>query len=257
MALTSELTDQVLHLTLNRPERYNAIDVELRDALLGALRGAPEQGARAIVLRGAGKGFCAGVDLKSDNMTARGHGTERLMSVSSHVLLRAVVDCPLPIVAGIHGTVAGMGLVLALGADVCIATEDARFGVTFIHRALVPDAAIARLLPRIIGYSRAREIILRGRTIEAAEAHRLGITSHLVPATELDAAVRDVAVELAQLPTVAIGYAKRLLLRGYETDLDTFLLEERAYQGLASTTIDYDEGINAFLDKRQPRFQGR
>jgi 2-(1,2-epoxy-1,2-dihydrophenyl)acetyl-CoA isomerase len=261
MVLISELSDDVLHLTLNRPERYNAVNSELRDALLGALRDAPDQGARAIVLRGTGKGFCAGVDLKGDTMSSdedrSGYRTESTMRTSSHVLVRAFLECPLPIVAGVHGTVAGLGLALAFGADVCIAADDARFAVSFVHRSLVPDSAVARLLPRIVGYARAREIIMLGRTVEAPEAQEIGITARLVPADQLDEAIRATGREFAQLPTVALCYAKKLLTRGYELDLETFLFEERTLQGLASTTKDYGEGVQAFLERREPRFGGK
>ena len=138
-------------------------------------------------------------------------------------------------VTGVHGACAGIGLTLALGADVCIAADDARFTAPFVARGLVPDGAIARLLPRIIGHARAREFLLLGRTIEAAEAVRLGMIVRAVPESELVDATLATARELAALPTDAITYTKQLLNRSFELDLESFLFEERTIQALLST----------------------
>ena len=157
------------------------------------------------------------------------------MAASSYRLARAVLQCRVPVVAGVHGACAGIGLTLALGADVCIAADDARFTAPFVTRGLVPDGAIARLLPRIIGHARAREFLLLGQTIDA---ERSGTPRHDRPgrpAAELPDSARATARELATLPTDAITYTKQLLNRSFELDLESFLFEERTIQALLST----------------------
>jgi 2-(1,2-epoxy-1,2-dihydrophenyl)acetyl-CoA isomerase len=257
MTLRTSFDADVLQLTLDRPDRYNAIDPELRDALIEAFDTAPERGARAVLVHGAGKGFCAGADLKSGAAQMAGPEVERFMSQSTYRLVKALLGCPVPVVAAVHGSAAGIGLTLALGADVCIAADDARFIGSFVQRALVPDGAVARLLPRIIGYARAREFLLLGQTIGASEAVALNMISRTVAADDLLDEARGIALEFAALPTVTLGYAKQLLNRSFELDLESFLFEERALQALVSTTDDKAEGVAAFTERREPKYRGR
>lgn len=235
MALRTSLDEGVLRLTLDRPDRYNAIDSELRDALIDALDGAGPQGTRAILLHGAGKGFCAGADLKEAGAAVSGVALEQRMARSSSRLARTVLQCPVPLVVAVHGACAGIGMTLALGADVCLAADDARFVSPFVARGLVPDGAVARLLPRVVGHARARELLLLGRAIEAPEAERLGLVARVVPESELLATAGAVAAELAVLPPAAVAYTKQLLNHSFEGDLDAFLAEERTLQALLST----------------------
>ncbi|GMU78900.1 MAG: enoyl-CoA hydratase [Acidimicrobiia bacterium] len=236
MVLRTSLSDGVLHCTLDRPERYNAIDAELREALVAVFAGTGDDGVRAVLVSGAGKGFCAGGDLKEGGgAPVAGVGLERRMTESSQRLARAVLACRLPVVAAVHGACAGIGLTLALGADLCFAAEDARFVSPFVARGIVPDGATARLLPRIIGYARARELLLLGKPIGASEAVELGMVAGVVPAADLLGTALAAARELAALPTEAIGYTKALLHRSFELDLESFLFEERAVQALLST----------------------
>ena len=257
MSLDATLDGGVLSLTLNRPERYNAIDPELRDRLVEAFDTAAERGARAIVLRGTGRGFCAGADLKADASEYYGIEVEQHMAQSTYRLARAVINCRVPVVAAVHGACAGIGLTLALGADLCIAADSARFVGAFIQRSLVPDGGAARLLPRIIGYSRAREFLLLGQTIDANEALSLTMVSKVVPEGDLETAAADAAREFLALPTVAIGYTKQLLNRSFELDLESFLFEERMIQAMLSTTADKAEGLAAFREQRPAHFEGR
>jgi 2-(1,2-epoxy-1,2-dihydrophenyl)acetyl-CoA isomerase len=257
MSLDVSLADDVLSLTLDRPDHYNAIDPELRDLLVDAFETAGERGARAIVLRGEGRGFCAGIDLNADAAEYYGIEVEQHMTRSTYRLARAVINCRVPVVAAVHGACAGIGLTLALGADLCLAAEGARFIGAFIQRSLVPDAAAARLLPRIIGYSRARQFLLLGQTIEADEALALGMVSRVVPGDDLVAAADAAAREFTALPTVALGYTNQLLNRSFELDLESCLVGERLIQAVLSTTADKAEGITAFREKRPPRYEGR
>jgi 2-(1,2-epoxy-1,2-dihydrophenyl)acetyl-CoA isomerase len=257
MSLDVSLADGVLSLVLNRPDHYNAIDPELRDHLVDAFETAGDRGVRAIVVRGEGRGFCAGIDLNADAADYYGIEVEQHMTRSTYRFARAVINCRVPMVAAVHGACAGIGLTLALGADLCLAAEGSRFIGAFIQRSLVPDAAAARLLPRIIGYSRAREFLLLGQTIEADEAHALGMVSRVVPGDELVAAAEAAAREFTAMPTVAVGYTKQLLNRSFELDLESFMFEERMIQAMLSTTADKAEGIAAFREKRPPRYEGR
>ena len=235
MALRSSLDDGVLELVLDRPDRYNAIDSELRDELIDAFDTAPNRAARAIVVRGAGKGFCAGADVKETGARVSGVDLEHRMAASSYRFARAVLHCRVPILAAVHGACAGIGLTLALGADVCVAADDARFTAPFVPRGLVPDGALARLLPRIVGHARAREFLLLGQVIDAREAVTLGMIARVVPPTELVDSARATARELASLPADAVTYTKQLLNRSFELDLESFLFEERTIQALLST----------------------
>ncbi|GMU77397.1 MAG: enoyl-CoA hydratase [Acidimicrobiia bacterium] len=257
MSLRTSLDDGVLRLTLDRPDRYNAIDPDLREALIDAFDTASDRGARAVLVHGEGKGFCAGADLQSDAAALMGVDVERLMQGSTYRLVRSVLHCRVPVVAAVHGAAAGIGLTLALGADVCVAADDARFIGSFVQRALVPDGAVARLLPRIIGYARAREFLLLGQTIDAPEAVALRMIARTVPADELLAAALATAREFAVLPTATLALTKQLLNRSFELDLESFLFEERALQALVSTTADKAEGVAAFREKRDPSYEGR
>jgi 2-(1,2-epoxy-1,2-dihydrophenyl)acetyl-CoA isomerase len=257
MVLERSRVGDVLQLVLARPERYNAIDPELRDELVDAFDGAHGEGARAVLLRAQGRGFCAGVDLNAGAADRHGVAVEEYMTQSTYRLARSVMNCRLPVVAAVHGACAGIGLTLALGADVCLASESARFIGAFTQRSLVPDGATARLLPRIIGYSRAREFLLLGQTIDADEALALRMVTRVVADDALVGAAEAIAQELATMPTVALGYTKQLLNRSFELDLESFLFEERMIQAMVSTTVDKAEGLSAFRERRPAQYEGR
>ena len=255
--LLREAVDGVVTLTLNRPEAYNAIDMTLRDALLDAIRQAEAAGERCIVLRGAGRGFCAGIDLKSGGGGVSGYDVMNYMRTSTQAIVRTVLASPVPIVTAVHGVCAGVALVLALGADHCVAASDARLSAPFVARSLVPDGASIYLLPRLVGTARARRMLLFGEDVAAPEALAAGMIGEVVDATELDAAAAARAARLAALPAATIQFTKSMLLRSFELDLESALFEERAGQALMSTTDDFEEGRRAFLERRPPRFTGR
>jgi 2-(1,2-epoxy-1,2-dihydrophenyl)acetyl-CoA isomerase len=244
----------VVTLTLNRPDSYNAIDAPMRTALLDALHRAEGEGASCIVLRGAGRGFCAGIDLKAGSGGIDGVDLMEYMRESTQAIVRAVLTCPLPLVTAVHGACAGVALVFALGADHCIATDDARFSAPFVKRALVPDGASIYLLPRLVGMARAKRILLFGEDVPAPDALDAGMIGEVVAADELDDAVNRRAAQLAALPRATLRYTKSMLLRSFELDLESALFEERAGQALMSTSADYAEGAAAFLERRPPRF---
>lgn len=254
--LLEETAAGVVALTLNRPDAYNAIDPELRTALLDALARAEHDAARCIVLRGAGRGFCAGIDLKAGSGGITGHELMAYMETSTQAIVRAVLTCPIPIVTAVHGVCAGVALVLALGADLCVAADDARFSAPFVKRSLVPDGASIYLLPRLVGTARAKRMLLFGEDVEAPAALAAGMIGEVTTPDTLDETAAGRAAELAALPAAAIRSTKAMLLRSFELDLESALFEERAGQALVSTTDDYAEGVAAFLERRPPRFGG-
>jgi 2-(1,2-epoxy-1,2-dihydrophenyl)acetyl-CoA isomerase len=252
--LRTEMANRVLTLTLERPDAYNAIDAPLRDALVAGLDQARADRVAAVVIRGSGRGFSAGADLKEGAGNRTGAELMDHMQMSTQSLVRAVLDCPAPIVTAVHGVCAGVSLVLALGADHCIATRDARFAAPFVERALVPDGATTWLLPRLVGWARARRMLLFGESIAAPEALEIGMIGEVVDAEELDSAIQARTDRLASLPVATLRFTKGLLRRSFEIDLETLLFQERAGQGMMTATDDYREGVNAFLERRTPNF---
>jgi 2-(1,2-epoxy-1,2-dihydrophenyl)acetyl-CoA isomerase len=253
--LLSEVADGVATLTLNRPEALNALNSQLRGDLLAAFKAAArDESTRAVVLTGAGRGFCAGADL-------RGGTAERdfrsVLTAEYNPLIEAVRALPKPVVAAVNGVAAGAGVSLALAADVVVASEEARFVPAFNRIGLVPDSGLARILVRGVGRHRAFEILMGERQLGAGDARDLGLVAAVVPADRLAETVRELAQRLADGPTVAIGLTKRLLNRAEQATLHEALAAEAALQELAGRTDDHAEGVAAFGEKRDPRFGGR
>lgn len=255
--LLVEREDGIQRVTLNRPRVYNAINPALRDRLVEVFDAAEGHGVRAIVLSGAGRGFCSGADLKDSAVNGPGLETTRAMRLSTQRLVKSFLDCPVPVVAAVHGVTAGIGLTLALGADICVAATDASFVPAFLQRAIVPDGGIAFLLPRIIGMARTKDFLMRGRPMSGVHAAEIGLVAEAVPPADVEKVAMDIAAELAQLPTGTLGLLKLMLAQAFDQDLAGTLFTERAAQGLSSATGDAIEGKTAFLEKRPARYTGR
>jgi 2-(1,2-epoxy-1,2-dihydrophenyl)acetyl-CoA isomerase len=259
--LLYEVKDAVATLTLNRPERLNALGDTLRDDLLDAvLRASGDGDVRAIVITGAGKGFCSGGDVKAMH-DAKERGASRgvidKIAPSRDRVLLAMRDAPQPIIAAVNGAAAGAGMNLALGCDIRLASTTARFGETFVKRGLHVDWGGTYFLPRLVGMAKAAELIFTGDMIDAAEALRLGIVSAVYAPEELMPATRELAGKIAAGPPLAIRLAKRALYHGEGVDLRSALEFETFAQNVCSETEDAREGIRAFVEKRPPSFQGR
>jgi 2-(1,2-epoxy-1,2-dihydrophenyl)acetyl-CoA isomerase len=253
--LLTEVADGVATLTLNRPEALNALNSQLRGQLAAAIKSASRDDAtRAVVITGAGRGFCAGADL-------RGGSGERdfraVLTAEYNPLIEAIRGLPKPVVAAVNGVAAGAGVSLALAADVVVASEDARFVPAFNRIGLVPDSGLARELVRSVGRHRAFEILMGERQLGAGDARDLGLVAAVVPADRLADTARDLARRLADGPTIAIGLTKRLLNLAENALLAEDLEAEAALQDLAGRTEDHAEGVAAFGEKRDPRFTGR
>jgi 2-(1,2-epoxy-1,2-dihydrophenyl)acetyl-CoA isomerase len=259
--LIYEIKSGIATLTLNRPDRLNALGDTLRDDLHDAVsRGSADPEVRVIIVTGAGKGFCAGGDVKAMN-EAREAGQERPLGervapMRDRTLL-AMREAPQPIIAAVNGAAAGAGMNLALACDLRIASTAAKFAQAFVRRGLHPDWGGTYFLPRVVGMARACELVFTGDVIDAAEALRLGIVSRVVEPDELMPAVHELARKIAAGPPVAIRLAKRALYRNAESDLRTALEFETFAQNICFETEDAREGIRAFVEKRPPVFRGR
>jgi 2-(1,2-epoxy-1,2-dihydrophenyl)acetyl-CoA isomerase len=254
------LENSVAWVTMNRPEQRNAVNAEMREELVGVFTNArTNPDIRAMVLTGAGKGFCTGADLSGP----RGQGpsgpgaTRETMKGSSQRLIRSLWELEKPVVAAVNGVAAGLGSHLAFASDFVIAAESARFIEVFVRRGIAVDAGGAFLLPRLVGLQQAKELIYLGDDLSAADAVRLGLARRVVPDDQLQTSAREWAERLAQGPTFAIGLSKRLLNRSLESSLETALEEEAMAQSLVAQSEDMREGMLAFMERRPPQFKGK
>jgi 2-(1,2-epoxy-1,2-dihydrophenyl)acetyl-CoA isomerase len=259
-AIQLTLENQVAWITMNRPDARNAVNAEMRDELIAVFTDARSNGdIRALVLTGSGKGFCTGADLsgpRGQGPTGPGAGRE-VMKQSSQRLIRALWELEKPVIAAVNGVAAGLGSHLAFASDLVIAAQDARFIEIFVRRGIAIDAAGAFLLPRLIGLSKAKELVFFGEDLSADGALALGLVNKVVPGDQLAAAAREWAEKLAQGPTFAIGMSKRLLNRSLESSLETALEEEALVQSLVTQSEDTHEGMTAFMERRTPQFKGK
>jgi 2-(1,2-epoxy-1,2-dihydrophenyl)acetyl-CoA isomerase len=245
----------VMTITLNRPEVLNAFDSAMHEAFRAALEEAQAPEVRAVVLTGAGRGFCVGQDL-NEFKEAAGDIGERLRSTYNPNVL-ALWGLEKPVIAAVNGPAAGAGLSLACACDLRLAVSSATFVPAFISIGLVPDTGATYLIERLLGYSRAFEWLCSGRRLSAADAHAWGLVAEVVGDGRLSERAADLAATLAALPTRALGMTKRLLQRAALSSLDEQLELEAELQAEAAGSEDFREGVNAFLEKREPRFTGR
>lgn len=243
-------------IVLNRPDRLNAFDEEMHLALRAALEAAAD--ARAVLLTGAGRGFCAGQDLSRRNPDGPGGPPDLGATLRDfyNPLVRQIRDLPVPVVCAVNGVAAGAGVSLALACDIVLAAESAKFVLSFAAVGLVPDAGATWALARRIGEARARALALTGAPLGAAEAADWGLIWKAVPGNALRAEATALAQRLASGPTVGLGLTKRALQAAGQNDLDAQLDLEAEYQRIAGATPDYAEGVRAFLGKRAPVFTG-
>ena len=245
----------VLTITLNRPDVLNAFNKAMHDALAGALKEARDCEVRAVVLTGAGRGFCVGQDL-AEFREAPGDIGARLRA-TYHPNVLAIRALEKPVIAAVNGPAAGAGMSFACACDVRIASDAASFVPAFVNIGLVPDSGGTFFVTRILGYARAFEWLASGRKLTAAEAHAWGLVSEVVDADRLLERAGELAAELAALPPIAVGMTKRLLDRAGSATLEEQLEREAQLQTAATQTEDFREGVAAFLEKRAPDFRGR
>jgi 2-(1,2-epoxy-1,2-dihydrophenyl)acetyl-CoA isomerase len=242
-------------ITLNRPDVLNALDTNTHRALAAALKDARGADVRAVVLIGAGRGFCVGQDL-TEFREAAGDIAARLRE-NYHPNVLAIRALEKPVIAAVNGAAAGAGLSLACACDVRLASDAATFVPAFVNIGLVPDSGGTFFLSRLLGPARAFEWMSSGRRLTAAEAHAWGLVSEVVEADALAARAAELAQTYAELPTRGIGMTKRLFERASTATLEEQLELEAQLQAAATQTEDFGEGVAAFLEKRPPRFSGR
>lgn len=259
--VTVEILDQVTVITLNRPDSLNALTVSMGSELKAAISTSYEQHSRAIVLTGAGRAFCAGGDLREMQQMAEQQGRveaffdEPLRLINECVL--SIRQTPLPIIAAVNGIAAGGGCNLALACDLVFAAESARFNQAFIKVGLSPDCGGTFMLPRLVGWKRATELMMTGEIITAARALEIGMINRVTPDGELMNETLALAQKLAESPTAAIGNIKKLLEASATNDFSHQLDLEREAQIESGRTKDFIEGVSAFIGKRAPKFSGR
>ena len=246
----------VATITLNRPDKLNAFTNEMHAELGDALDHVASNGARVLVLTGAGRGFCAGQDLgqrRGDGVPDLGETLEKFYNP----LIRRLRALELPVIAAVNGVAAGAGMSLALAADIVIAARSASFLQAFARVGLLPDAGSTWMLPRLIGPARARGLALLAEKISAEQAEAWGLIWRCVDDESLLPEVGALAIRLAAAPTLALARIKRALDLAEENSLDSQLEVERRYQSELGRSADYREGVAAFLDKRVANFTGR
>jgi 2-(1,2-epoxy-1,2-dihydrophenyl)acetyl-CoA isomerase len=254
--LRYEVAERIATITLDRPEALNSLTVPLKQELLAALKAAArDRAVRAVVLTGTGRAFCAGQDLR-ERLQPGAAPLAVEVRERYNPIVRAMVELDKPIVGAINGVAAGAGASLAFACDVRIAAETASFVLGFGRVGLVPDSGATWLLPRLIGASKAIELALTNDPLAAVDAERIGLVSRIVPRDELEATTRELALRLAAGAPRALALTKRALQRALESSLDETLDYEADLQAVAGRTRDHAEGIAAFIEKREPVFEG-
>ena len=245
----------VLTVTLNRPEAYNALTRELHAELHAALTGeAVDPEVRAVVINGAGKGFCAGQDIREFRELPGSIGDA--LEETYHPNIRAIRGLEKPVIAAVNGAAAGAGLSLACACDLRVASDTATFVPGFVGIGLVPDSGGTWFLHRLLGFARAFEWMSTNRRLSAQEALEWGLVSEIAPADAFTERVAEVAAVWAAQPTRAVALTKRLFEHAFTASLEEQLALEAELQGLATESEDFREGVAAFLEKRPPRFTG-
>jgi 2-(1,2-epoxy-1,2-dihydrophenyl)acetyl-CoA isomerase len=243
-------------ITLHRPEALNAFNATLHHELADALKAAErDRAVRCLVITGAGRAFCAGQDLKErlgENQLSLGD----LLRQRYNPLILRIRTMEKPIIAAVNGVAAGAGCTLALACDLRVASDKASFVAAFVRVGLIPDSGCTFFMPRLLGLGKALELTFTGDALEAGAAQSLGMVSRVVPGEELMATTMELAQRLAQAPTRAIGLTKRAMNRALSMDLEAALAYETDMQELAGRTHDHKEGVQAFVEKRPPQFQG-
>lgn len=261
-AVLLEVEDGIATLTLNRPERMNPVTGPISDALRDRIDDIEErEDVRCVVLEGSGRAFSAGGDIQGmkeriESDLSLDQSVAKLERGLSDTMV-SLVGCSYPTVAKVDGPAVGAGANLAIACDVVLASESASIGFTFNQVGLSVDGGTSYLLPRVVGVNVAKELVFTGEICDTGRAERLGLFNHVYDEAEFDDAVAAKAERIATGPTVAFRHTKRLLQDGLEKSLPRALEDEATAQGIVFDTHDHEEGVNAFLEDRDPEFEGR
>ncbi len=256
-SITSKIENKIATLTLNRPEVFNSFNREMALLLQSELdfyEKNPE--VRAIIITGSGKAFCAGQDLKEVTSPELNPGFKKILEEHYNPIISRIRNIEKPIIGAINGVAAGAGANIALACDVVIASENASFIQAFSKIGLVPDSAGTFFLPRLIGFQKASALMMLGDKVSAEEAEKLGMVYKVVSAENFSEEVNTIANTLANMPTKALGFTKRLLNNSLQNSLEEQLNLESKLQIESAQSEDYAEGVEAFVNKRKPNFKG-
>lgn len=250
-----ERRGHVLELTLNRPDNRNSMTPEMLPAFGAAVEHAIESDARCIIITGRGPSFCAGADFTSDLLDPNSPASPDAQFEVYEPFLR-VLRVKAPVIAAMQGHAVGGGMGLSMVCDLRVANESARYGANFVRLGLAPGMAISYLMPRLVGLPKALELMLTGRIISGREAADLGLANTAVPGDEVLGTARALADEIAAAAPVAVRWTKELTYRHQAWDPASAARIEGAFQAITGQTADFDEGVSALLEKRDPRFVG-
>lgn len=255
-AVILELKNNILVITLNKPKSLNALDDDIKRELMQAMEEAHNNSdIKAVVITGEGRAFSAGGDLNSLALvSSASQGRERIKKL--HDLIYKFVNLEKPIIAAVNGYAVGAGCNLALACDIILASNKAKFSEIFSKVGLIPDAGGLYFLPRLVGPMKAKELVFTAQMIEAEEAKRIGLVNRIVDEENLLPEAMELAEQLAKGPSKAIGLAKALINQSMGWDLNTLLESEALAQGICMNTDDFKEGVKAFQEKREPKFNG-
>ncbi|MCB2015665.1 MAG: enoyl-CoA hydratase-related protein [Sphingobium sp.] len=253
--LLYDLSDNIATITLNRPERMNALSLELLTELAQAVKQSRSDGARALVLTGSGDAFCSGADLVGDG-SGMPDDLGALLEEYYFPAVNAIVDLDIPVISAINGPAVGAGLSFALLADIMIMKRSAYLMLAFANIGLVPDAGATWLVAKSVGRAKAMEMALLGEKISAEQALDLGLVTRVADDEALDETVKQIAAKLAKGPSVALGFIRKQVASALNSTLDEVLETEKVNQRAAGRTADFREAVTAFAQKRKPEFKG-
>lgn len=255
-----EKEDHLAIITLNRPAKLNAITMPMRKSLLKAFDDVhTDDNVRVLIVTGSGRGFCSGEDVgfQADLLVQPFEKQSRRLKLQNAYELGPILPTIWkPVIAAVNGVAAGAGLSIAAESDIRIASEQARFSSIFVRRGLIPDNSLTWFLPRLVGLSKAYEMMWTGDMIDAKEALRIGLVSRVVPHDRLMADAKELANRIAEGPPMAIELTKHAVQRALGSDLGSQLEHEWWTQQVCMASEDHAEGVKAFQEKREPRFKG-
>lgn len=250
-----ELRDNIGFITLNRPDKLNSFNREMALLLQDTLDKCKDSAVRCVHITGAGKGFSAGQDL-SEVVDPEGPGMKKILSEHYNPIVTRIRKLEKPVVAAVNGVAAGAGANIALCCDIVVATESASFIQAFSKIGLIPDSGGTFSLPRLVGWQKASAMMMLGEKIPAVEAEKNGMIWKVFPDDTFIEKSTSIVQTLAKMPTKGLAYTKQILQHSFDNSWENQLSEEDIYQQQAAQTADYKEGIQAFLEKRQPEFKG-
>ena len=250
-----EYRGSITCLTLNRPEVFNSFNKEMALSMQQALKDCTSEEVRCVIIRGNGKAFCAGQDL-GEITDPDGPELKKIVSEHYNPIIRQITELQKPVIAAVNGIAAGAGANIALACDVVIAKQSAAFMQAFSKIGLIPDSGGTWLLPRIIGFQKALALTLLAEKVSAEEAEKMGMIYKATPDEEFDNVIEKIAGKLAGMPTKGLAYTKKAYHLAMSNSLSDQLDVEEQYQFKASKTYDYNEGVDAFMNKRKPSFKG-